>query len=108
MRVRYVAGFFGGYTESGSTADLVVADRTTQDIEESGEFKLTDIASLAGADQLLTSIYGGVLGLASDTTVQHGAARRKPFVRHARPEPRGGCARRLRIRTARARRSLAP
>jgi hypothetical protein len=69
--VRYVAGFFCGYTESGSTADLTVAGRTTQDTEERGELQLTHTTSFMGADQLLTSIYGGVLGLerAGDTTV---------------------------------------
>jgi hypothetical protein len=71
MRVRYVAGFFGGYTESGSSADLTVNNRTTQDIEERGELQLTHTTSFTPTDQLLTSIYGGVLGLerVGDTTV---------------------------------------
>jgi outer membrane autotransporter protein len=70
-RLRYVAGFFGGYTESGSTADLTVNSRTTQDIEERGELKLTHVTSFTPADQLFTSIYGGVLGLerVGDTTI---------------------------------------
>jgi outer membrane autotransporter protein len=70
-RVRYVAGFFGGYTESGSTADLTVASRTTQDIEERGEVKLTQTTTFTRDDQLLTSLYGGVVGLqrVGDTTI---------------------------------------
>jgi hypothetical protein len=69
--VRYVAGFFGGYTESGSTADLTVASRTTQDIEERGEVKLTQTTTFARDVQLLTSLYGGVVGLqrVGDTTI---------------------------------------
>jgi len=63
VRVRYVAGFFGGYAESGSTADLTVNSRTTQDVEERGEIKFTRTTSFTTVDQLLTSIYGGVIGL---------------------------------------------
>jgi hypothetical protein len=70
LRVRYVAGFFGGYTEIGTTAPLTVASRTIQDFEERGELKLTR-ATPIGPDLLLTSVHVGVLGLerAGDTTV---------------------------------------
>ncbi len=70
VRVRYVAGFFGGYTETGTTAPLTVASRTIQDFEERGELKLTRAAPV-GPDLLLTSVHVGVLGLerAGDTTV---------------------------------------
>jgi uncharacterized protein with beta-barrel porin domain len=68
--LRYVAGFFGGYTETGTTAPLTVASRTINDFEERGELKLTRAAHL-GPDLLLTDVYVGALGLerAGDTTV---------------------------------------
>jgi uncharacterized protein with beta-barrel porin domain len=62
VRVRYVAGFFGGYTETGTTAPLTVASRTTQDFEERGELKLTR-ATPVGRDLLLTSVNVGIIGL---------------------------------------------
>ncbi len=70
LRVRYVAGFFGGYTETGSSANLTVASRTIQDIEERGELKLTR-ATPIGPDLLLTSVHVGAIGLErfGDTTV---------------------------------------
>jgi outer membrane autotransporter protein len=70
LRLRYVAGFFGGYTESGTTAPLAVASRTIQDLEERGEVKLTR-ATRVGSDLLLTSVYVGAIGLErlGDTTV---------------------------------------
>jgi len=71
VKVRYVAGFFGGYTESGSTANLTVANRTTQDLEERGELKLTHAAMFGQGDLMLASVYVGALGLQriGDTTV---------------------------------------
>jgi len=68
--LRYVAGFFGGYTESGSSANLTVASRTIQDIEERGEVKLTRVTPV-GPDLLLTSVHVGAIGVErmGDTTV---------------------------------------
>jgi uncharacterized protein with beta-barrel porin domain len=70
LRVRYVAGFFGGYTETGTTAPLTVASRTISDFEERGELKLTRATRL-GPDLLLTNVYVGALGIerAGDTTI---------------------------------------
>jgi len=70
LRLRYVAGFFGGYTENGTTAPLTVSSRTIQDLEERGELKLTR-AQPVGPDLLLTSVHLGAIGLerAGDTTV---------------------------------------
>jgi hypothetical protein len=69
-QVRYVAGFFGGYTESGSSANFTVGSRTIQDIEERGELKLTR-TMMVGGDLLLASGHVGVLGIErlGDTTV---------------------------------------
>ena len=71
VRVRYVAGFFDGYTESGTTAPLTVGNRTIQDFEERGQVKLTHTTTFGGGDQLLTSVHVGALGLerVGDTTV---------------------------------------
>jgi Autotransporter beta-domain len=70
VSLRYVAGFFGAYTESGTTAPLTVASRTIQDLEERGELKLTRAVPV-GAALLLASVHVGVIGLerAGDTTV---------------------------------------
>jgi uncharacterized protein with beta-barrel porin domain len=70
VRLRYVAGFFGGYTESGSTANLAVGSRTIHVFEQRGELKLTH-ATMLGGRQLLTSVHVGVLGTerVGDTTV---------------------------------------
>lgn len=70
VRLRYVAGFFGSYTESGSTANLTVGSRTIHLFEQRGELKLTH-ASTFGGRPLLTSVHAGVLGMqqAGDTTV---------------------------------------
>ncbi|MBH5396839.1 autotransporter domain-containing protein [Bradyrhizobium sp. CNPSo 4010] len=68
--LRYVAGFFDGYTETGATAPLTVAARTIQNIEQRGEVKLTR-ATPVGPDLLLTNVYVGALGIErlGDTTV---------------------------------------
>lgn len=70
LGVRYVAGFFDGYTETGATAPLTVASRTIQNIEQRGELKLTRAAPV-GPDLLLTNVYVGALGIErlGDTTV---------------------------------------
>ena len=70
IRVRYVAGFFGGYTEAGTAAALTVASRTINDFEERGELRLTR-AMPVGPDLLLTSVHLGAIGLerAGDTTI---------------------------------------
>ena len=69
--LRYVAGAFGGYTETGSTANLTVASRTIQDFEQRGELKLTHTTAFTPKDALLTSVNVGVLGIErlGDTTV---------------------------------------
>ncbi|HLH89737.1 MAG TPA: autotransporter domain-containing protein [Xanthobacteraceae bacterium] len=62
LRLRYVAGFFGGYSETGTTAPLAVASRTTQDMEERAELKLRRAVPV-GPDLLLTSVHLGAIGV---------------------------------------------
>jgi hypothetical protein len=62
VRVRYLYGAFDGYTETGTTAPLTVGSQSVSTMEERGELKLTRSVMLNPANQLSTSLYGGVLG----------------------------------------------
>jgi len=71
VQLRYLYGSFGGYTESGSTANLTVGSRTVGDFEERGQLKLTRTQVFTSTQMLMTSVYGGVLGdqRVGDTTI---------------------------------------
>jgi hypothetical protein len=60
-RVRYVAGFFDGYSEANSGQNLSVASRTTQNIEERLELALSH-SDPAPGQALKTTAKVGILG----------------------------------------------
>ncbi len=62
LRVRYLYGAFDGYTETGSNANLTVAGRAVQDLEERGEVKLL-AQTLYGVWLTRVNVYGGALGV---------------------------------------------
>jgi hypothetical protein len=61
LQVRYLYGSFGGYTETGSTANMTVNGWTTQQVEERAELKLTRTTLLAPTALLLVNVTGGAL-----------------------------------------------
>jgi len=63
LQVRYLYGAFGGYTETGSSANLTVNGWSTQNLEERAELKLTRSTQLSPSSQLLINLAGGGLAV---------------------------------------------
>src|SRR5579872_2805691 len=61
-RVRYIAGWFDGFSEAGSAQSLIVNSRTVQDLEARLEMALSTTQPF-GPGLISTQIKGGIVGL---------------------------------------------
>ncbi|MGJ4931889.1 autotransporter outer membrane beta-barrel domain-containing protein [Bradyrhizobium sp. HKCCYLS2038] len=62
LKLRYLYGAFGGYTETGTTAPLTVGARSVNVLDERGELKLTRTVSFSAQTALALSAFAGLQG----------------------------------------------
>ena len=63
LKLRYLSAGLEGYTETGTAANLTVAGRVLQDLEERAELSLARTFRTGGATDLRIGAHSGVLGL---------------------------------------------
>lgn len=63
LKARYLNAGLDGYSETGSAANLTVAGRMLQDLEERAELSLAGPLRVDSEKDLRVSLHGGVLGL---------------------------------------------
>jgi hypothetical protein len=63
VNARYLVSQFDAYTESGSTANLSVGSRVSQNVEEKGQLKLTGMRVIAANQMVMGNAFVGVLGV---------------------------------------------
>ena len=63
VNLRYLFAAYDPYTETGSTANLSVAGRNTQNTEERAQLTLSSQRAIAPGRVLVASVFGGAIGV---------------------------------------------
>jgi hypothetical protein len=63
VNLRYLFAAYDPYTETGSTANLSVAGRNTQNTEERAQLTMTSQRAIAPGRVLVANVFGGIIGV---------------------------------------------